>query len=578
MQFRQAVLIVNRQTRTLQPGKANSFDEMYVDFQRQPENGGERWTVFLHPKQDLTIDRLEIQFDLKLAPDVRFFANGYQSWSESRLYAPNEKIARLLWPVRKYWGLYGDDHIDSIPRGRGQLHSWTYTYLSRYGFQNQDNIQFCGSLNESTGFTLLLYDHAGATLTVRKDMDGLQLGHSFPALDFWTGQGSEAEMFDRYFQMLGHAKPAEAPLIGWTSRGIKNLSETTIDENLDAFAGFCRGRGHSGFFQIDDGWQTAVGDWLSVSPAFPKGMAIVAQKIRSQGLSPGLWIAPFVAAKDSELARKHPDWLLKDKDGKPLRVGWNARWKGWYYALDFYNNEVRNHLGGVLHTVLDRWGFDHLKLDFLFAVCLVPPPGKTRGQVIFEALEFLRQLAGMKKIVASGVPLGAAFGLADYCHIGSDAGPLWEHRLLGWAGFRERAGALASLRSMLGRWQLNGRAFHCEPAAFTLSDERRGLQPVQQQTLLTVNALLGNSLVTSDPFAQYTPEQNAEFQAALDLQGCHIQALNDLQGDFYSIQFEDKGQRYFASLNLGARTYALSSTGKEEELELQPFETIILKR
>lgn len=573
MQFRQAVLVVNRQSRTLQPGRANSFDEIYVDFQRQPENGGERWTVFLHPKQDVTIDRLEIQFDLPLPPDARFFANGYQSQSESRLYALDEKIARLPFFTQKYPGIYGDEHIGSIPRGRGRLHSWTYTYLSRYSAPQQRDIQFCGSLNESTGFTLLLYDRAGATLSVRKDMDGLQLSHSFPALDFWVGEGSEAEMFDRYFQLLGHAKPAGVPAIGWASgnRYGADISEAIILENLDAFAGFCRENDRSGFFQIDDGWQTAVGDWLSVKPAFPQGMAAVAQKIRAQGLQPGLWMAPFVAAQDSELARRHPEWLLRGKDGKPLQVGR-------YYALDFYNNELRNYLGGVFHTLLDRWGYDLLKLDHLFAVCLAPPPGKTRGQVMYEAMEFVRQLAGSKKIMACGVPLGSAFGLVDYCRTGGDVHTAWEQRLPGWLRFRERAGALASLRSTLGRRQLNGRAFHSAPDVFILRDDQQHLSPVQQQTLLTVNALLGDLLSTSDNVAQYSPEQAAEFQAALDWQGSRIIALNDLEDDFYSIEFENKGQRYFAALNLSRRKYALSATGREEDMELLPFESIVFRR
>lgn len=572
MQFRQAILIVNRQSRNLQPGKANSFDEIYVDFQRQPENGGERWTVFLHPKQDLTIDRLEIQFDLPLPPDTRFFANGYQSQSESRLYAPDEKIARLPFFARKFMGLYGDEHIPAIPRGRGYLHSWTYTYLSRYSAPTQRDVQFCGSLNESTGFTLFLYDRAGATLTVRKDMDGLQLTHSFPALDFWVGEGSEADMFDRYFQLLGHVKPAGAPAIGWTSgnRYGAHISEGLILENLDAFAGFCRESGRSGFFQIDDGWQSAVGDWLSAKPAFPQGMAVVAQKIRAQGLSPALWMAPFVAAKDSDLVRQHPDWLLRGKDGKPQIVDR-------YFALDFYNNGLRNYLAGVFHTILDRWGYDMLKLDLLFAVCLAPPPGKTRGQVMHEAMTFVRQLAGSKKILACAVPLGAAFGLADFCRTGSEVHTGWEQRWPGWLRFRERAGALASLHSTLGRWQLNGRAFHNVPDVFILRDDQQHLTPVQQQTLLTVHAVLGDLLLTSDQVAAYSPEQTSEFQAALDWQGSRIIAVNDLEGDFYSIEFENNGQRYFASVNLSKRTWALSATGKKEDMELQPFESIVLK-
>lgn len=585
MHFRQAILKVDRQTFTLQPGRSNSFDEIYADFQQQPEAGGERWSVFLHPKQDVTIRRLEIQFDLPLPPDARFFANGFQSWSESRLYGLNETIPRLPFFARSFMGKYGDELIPDIPRGRGKLHSWTYTLIHRNtarGYapiEKKPAVLFAGSLNERTGFTLFLYDRQSGILTVRKDMDGLQLSHSFPALDFWIGEGSEQAVFDRYFDLLEIPKPEGNQVIGWTSwyRHFTAVSEETVTQNLEGFAGFCAENERNGFFQIDDGWQTAVGDWHSVKPAFPQGMGAVAQKIRARGLSPGIWLAPFVAAKDSELVRKHPDWLLKEKDGRLLRVGWNPHWNGWYHALDFYNNEVRNHLGGVFHTLLDRWGFDLLKVDFLFAACLAPPPGKTRGQVMYEAMEFLHKLAGPKKILACGVPLGAAFGLADYCRIGGDVHTAWEHRLLGLLRFRERVSTIASLRSTLGRWQLNGRAFHSDPDVFILRAEQQQLSPEQQYSLLVINVLLGNLLFTSDDLAQYSPEQTAELQAALDWQGSRLLALNDLGGDFYSIEFENRGQRYFASLNLSSRKFALSATGKAEDMELQPFESIILK-
>lgn len=585
MRFRQAILKVDRQTFALQPGRSNSFDEIYADFQQQPEAGGERWSVFLHPKQDVTIHRLEIQFDLALPPDARFFANGFQSWSESRLYGLNEAIPRLPFFARRFMGKYGDEHIPDIPRGRGKLHSWTYTFIHRNsdrGYvppEQRPGVLFAGSLNERTGFTLFLYDRSSGILTVRKDMDGLQLSHSFPALDFWIGEGSEQEVFDRYFGLLEIPKPEGEPVIGWTSwyRHFTDVSEPAVIQNLESFAGFCAENGRSGFFQIDDGWQTAVGDWHSVKPAFPQGMGALSQKIRARGLSPGIWLAPFVAAKDSELARKHPDWLLREKDGRLLSAGWNPMWNGWYHALDFYNNEVRNYLGGVFHTLLDRWGFDLLKLDFLFTVCLAPPPGKTRGQVMYEAMEFLRKLAGPKKILACGVPLGAAFGLADYCRIGGDVHMAWEHQLLGLLRFRERVSTIASLRSTLGRWHLNGRAFHNDPDVFILREERQQLTPVQQYSLLVINVLLGNVLFTSDDLAQYSPEQTAELQAALDWQGSRIIALNDLGGDFYSVEFENRGQRYFASLNLSGHRFSLSATGKAGDMELQPFESIVLK-
>lgn len=47
-------------------------------------------------------------------------------------------------------------------------------------------------------------------------------------------------------------------------------------------------------FQVDDGYQTAVGDWLSVdSKKFPFGMRRVADAVHQRGLKAGLWLAPL---------------------------------------------------------------------------------------------------------------------------------------------------------------------------------------------------------------------------------------------------------------------------------------------
>jgi alpha-galactosidase len=458
MRFRQAILTVNGKTHTLLPNRANTFEEIYADFQQQDGEGGAgtRYSVFLHPKQDVTIQRLEIQFDMPLPPDARFLANGYQSWSESRLLKVSEGIPRLRAVARKHMGFYGDEHIDGIPRGRGFLHSWTYVYVPRNSVpghrpERSSRVQghlperrsgvLCGSLNERTGFTLFLYDQRSGILTVRKDMDGLALRHSFPALDFWVAEGEEQWLFDTYFKNGEIAPPAAPAAIGWTSwyRHFTNISEAVLLQNLDSFAAqlpesFIPKKSGSGssvhampYFQIDDGWQTAVGDWLSTKPEFPNGMRHIALKIKEKGMNPGLWLAPFVASAKSELVRRHPEWLLKDKKGRPLKVGWNPMWGGWYYALDFYQDGVREYLSGVFHLVQDKWGFELLKLDFLFAVALAPPPGKTRGGVMWEAMEFLRNLVGTGRILACGVPLGSAFGQVDYCRIGGDVHMGWKH-------------------------------------------------------------------------------------------------------------------------------------------------------
>lgn len=551
----------------------NSFDELYVDFQLAGEQGGERYTVFLHPKQDIVVKRLEIRFAVSVSPDARFFANGYQSRSESRLWPANAALPRLRAIAKPLMGRYGDDWIDGIPN-KG-LHSWTYTYLTG----PREKIRFWGSLNESTGFTLFLYDSATGLLTVRKDMGNLRLSHSFPALDCWTGEGDEAAVFDAWVKQTvsSFKKNQTEPIkntLNWTSRGLdpEQINEEIILQNLESVA-------NSGlpfrYFQIDDGWQTAAGDWRSVKPVFPGGMGLLAGKIREKGLIPGLWLAPFVASGRSQLVKRNPEWLLKGLNEKPLRAGWNRAWGGWFYALNFYHPGVQDYLSGVFHIVLEQWGYAMVKPDFLFAACLAPPPGKTRGQVMRDAMEFLRRQLGERTMLASGVPLGSAFGLADICRTGSDVRRKWEHRLPAFLRQRERAGALASLRSALGRWQLNRRFFCTGPDVFILRRENQYLSPIQQNTLLTINALLGGILFTADDVGAYTPEQRAELGEALDWHGSRIEQVKELEKDVYRIDFEQNGQRYSAFCNLSPHQVRLS-TSNTTTPDLLPYETMVL--
>ncbi|MCY7327803.1 MAG: alpha-galactosidase, partial [Saprospiraceae bacterium] len=539
---------------------ANSFDEIFVDFRQEtPEQGGGvRYHIFLHPKQDVTVRRLELRFEIPTQPDDRFFANGYQSWSESRLLRVTDQLPPLRRVARNTMGYSGDEYITNIPRGKGHLHAWTYTYFQRASGKSS---LFCGSLHEKTGFTLLLYDQRNSLLTVRKDLSDLRLSHSFPALDIWMDEGEETDLFDRYFQAMALPPPTAPPALGWTSgyRHFTNISAEILSKDLDSLTDTPITTAASpAYFQIDDGWQTAVGDWLSIQPGFSGGMTRMAADIRAKGLLPGLWLAPFVAAKDADLVKRHPDWLLKDARGRPLRVGRNPQWGGWYYALDFYNGAVRDYLSGVFHLVLEKWGYELVKLDFLFAVCLAPPPGKTRGAVMYEAMEFLRQQVGTRRILASGVPLGSCFGLVDYCRIGGGIHLAWEHRLLAFLHHRERVSTLAGLHSTLGRWVLNGRAFHNDSGVFILREKEQKLTLPQQQTLLIINVLLGNLLFTSDDLSQYSPEQTAELEGALMWRGSRILAVREPETEVYAIYFEQEKEHYTAYCNLNGKVVALA--------------------
>lgn len=561
----------NQKTVKLTPNRVNRFDEFYADFKLTEIKGkakGHRLELTIHPKVDLVLEHLRFKMPHRFEPQETIFCNGFQSWSESREFHQKErmdKLRKVAYPIMKN---YGDTHLDLVERGAGVFHSWTYSYLRQHAFK----IQFIGSLNEKTGFTLIQYSTEKQSVVIDKECQGMKLTHSFPVLDLIILEGDDEAVFDTYFAKMDIEKPKAKRATGWTSwyNYYTNISEEIILKNLNAFA---EKEAKIDFFQIDDGWQKEVGDWLNVNNNFPNGMGAVAKKIHAKGYKAGLWLAPFICEKKSDIFQNKKHWLLKDANGKPVKAGYSSGWSGHFYALDFYNNEVQDYLIKVFFKILSKWNFDLVKLDFLYATCILPRPNKTRGQVMNDALQFIRHLVGDKLILGCGVPIGSSFGLMDYCRIGADIHLEWEHRLLKFLGNRERVSTILSLRTTLGRWQLNGRAFLNDPDVFLLRDENLKLTATQKNTILIINVLLGGLVFTSDFVGDYSDEKWTQFNHVFDYQNAEVKMVKNQGRDFYEIDFLKNGQvmTAFCNLNKNKRSVIF----KDKKLMLQPFETQI---
>ena len=122
------------------------------------------------------------------------------------------------------------------------------------------------------------------------------------------------------------------------------------------------------------------------------------------------------------LFRQHPDWLLK-VNGAPWCCGCN--WSS-FYALDIDNPAVLDYLRRVFDRVLNDWGFDLVKLDFLYGAAPFGNARESRAARMYRAMELLRTWCGQKQILGCGVPVMPAFGLVDYCRVSCDVGLDWD--------------------------------------------------------------------------------------------------------------------------------------------------------
>ncbi len=268
-------------------------------------------------------------------------------------------------------------------------------------------------------------------------------------------------------------------------------------------------------FQIDDGW-ARIGDWLSPDPArFPHGMAPLAAAIREAGFVPGIWLAPFCCEKASQLAANHPDWLLRDTSGEPVATG--SHWSGGL-ALDTRKPAVRDHVTRVLQTVTRDWGFSLLKLDFLYAACMIPHDGRNRGELMADGLDLARAAVGDDvAILACGVPLGSAMGRVEYARVGCDVAPDWDGSLTRRHLHRERPSTARCLAGTVGRAPLDGRAFLNDPDVVFLSEATsdKDVPRELRKRLLLTNATLASCLLTSDDMGDWDDAQVHEFARAV---------------------------------------------------------------
>jgi alpha-galactosidase len=112
---------------------------------------------------------------------------------------------------------------------------------------------------------------------------------------------------------------------------------------------------------LDDGWQTAEGDWYVDRRQFPRGeedMKAFAGRVRAAGMKPRLWLSPLSVSPGSDLLHDHVDQLLLDKNGAVQNISW---WNA-FYLCPAYAPTVEYH-EKLVTKIIGEWGYAGLKLD-----------------------------------------------------------------------------------------------------------------------------------------------------------------------------------------------------------------------
>ena len=207
----------------------------------------------------------------------------------------------------------------------------------------------------------------------------------------------------------------------------------TAQQVLDSLDFIARQAPGLKYIQIDDGYQPAMGDWLETGAAFGGNVQGVLKQIRERGFEPAIWVAPFIAEEKSHLFQQHPDWFVKDAEGKPLRSdrvtfgGWR---RGPWYAVDGTHAEARKHLEMVFRTMRHEWGCTYFKLDANFWGAMhggrFYDANATRIEAYRRGMQAIIRGAGDGFILGCNHPIWPSFGLIHGSRSSNDIKRTWE--------------------------------------------------------------------------------------------------------------------------------------------------------
>ena len=116
-------------------------------------------------------------------------------------------------------------------------------------------------------------------------------------------------------------------------------------------------------FVLDDGWfgkrddtTSSLGDWIEDRRKLPDGLKGLEEKIHEKGLQFGLWLEPEMISENSDLYRRHPDYVLHTP-GRPYTYGRGQ------LVLDLSREDVCDYVIESISKVLESAQIDYVKWD-----------------------------------------------------------------------------------------------------------------------------------------------------------------------------------------------------------------------
>jgi len=263
------------------------------------------------------------------------------------------------------------------------------------------------------------------------------------------------------------------------------------------------------YLQIDDGYQYARGEYITTNATqFPDGMRFVAHRILGDGLTVGLWTAPFEVTNRAWVYEHHKDWLVHNAEGQPIPLGhvWEQQ-TDTLYALDTTHPGAQEYLRQTYKTLVQEWGVRFIKLDFMDTTAIEGyyyRPNTTALEAQRIGLQVIRDTVGDEVILdKDGSPMLNPVGIVDTGRVSADTG----HSFL-----RSKTAA----PGIAARFYMNGNFFVNDPDAFNVTDtylvehgdERSSHSLAAAQASIALSAIAGGMYEIGDDLLVLNSEKD----------------------------------------------------------------------
>ncbi len=232
---------------------------------------------------------------------------------------------------------------------------------------------------------------------------------------------------------LQHARVSSETPIGWWSWTVYYgaINQGEVLTNGDWQAEHLKSLGYK-YFQIDEGYQYARGEYATPNATqFPDGLRFVGHHLTGEGLTFGLWTAPFEVTSRAWVFEHHKEWLVHNAKGNPVPIGvvWHQN-TDVLYALDTTHPGAQEYMRETYRTLVREWGVRFIKLDFMDTTAIEGyhyRPNTTALEAQRIGLQVIRDAVGQEVILdKDGSPMLNPVGLVDTGRISADTGHSFE--------------------------------------------------------------------------------------------------------------------------------------------------------